>query len=61
VSVASEPPQPWWEPPAWLDEADRWIREHLARRGEVLAAPIQPVKNWSISSIRRVPVDGGDL
>lgn len=50
-----------WSDPAWLSEAETWIRNALTRIGVAPSGPIMQshVRPWSTAL--RVPVAGGDL
>jgi hypothetical protein len=56
--VVPERRQPWARS-GWFDEAAAWITARLAERGEAVIAPIEQVRNWSLSCVLRARTTTG--
>jgi hypothetical protein len=55
-----EPGSPW-SCAAWYAEADEWIDARLEEIGRPRTGETRQVHAWAISSVLRVPTDGGDV
>ena len=53
--------RPPWARPGWFGEVSTWIKNQLASLGYQQIAPIEYVKNWSISCVLKVPTDAGNF
>lgn len=50
-----------WEQPGWFAAASGWITETLSGAGREVAASMEQVRWWSLSSVLRVPTTNGDV
>ncbi len=50
-----------WRRRGWFTEAATWIETQLGALGRPLAAPVEQVRAWSISSVLRAPTAAGDV
>ncbi len=53
--------RPPWALPGWFSEVSAWIENQLSSLGYQQIAPIEYVKNWSISCVLKVPTDAGNF
>lgn len=53
--------QPPWARSGWFGDVSTWIENQLASLGYQQIAPIEYVKNWSISCVLKVPTDAGNF
>ncbi|MDP9238143.1 MAG: aminoglycoside phosphotransferase family protein [Chloroflexota bacterium] len=49
-----------WSQVGWFAEACTWAESELEQLGRRLVAPVEQMRQWSISSILRFPTDRGD-
>lgn len=50
-----------WQQSDWLETAEIWIHDRLARENLRAIAPIEIVKNWALAIILRVKTTGGTV
>ena len=57
---ADPPPQrPPWARRGWLSRAETWVAAELERLGRPALGPMEQIKQWSITSLWRLPAVGG--
>ena len=62
VTGGSAPPPPRrsdWFQLDWYDEVEAWVDARLGEQGRRRTGPVEPVSNWWISVVTRVPCDPG--
>lgn len=50
-----------WAKAGWFDRATAWIEEQLAQHGLALTAPVEQLRQWSISVVMRARTGQGDF
>lgn len=53
--------RPPWAQPGWFSEASEWIEEQLVKLEYKQIAPVEYIRNWSLSSVLKVKTTGGNL
>ncbi|MGK7935387.1 MAG: phosphotransferase family protein [Xenococcaceae cyanobacterium] len=53
--------RPPWAQPGWFSQVSTWIREELEKLGYKQIAPIEYVRNWSISCVLKIQTTAGNI